>query len=424
MFEKKNVVHAFHQIGCDLEKYYFTNHKIMNKILVLAIFIALLSCKTVQTIEHKAYDIVIQNVKLFDGDKIISTATVLVQDDKVARIITTKTNFVGDNVINGDGQTLIPGLIDAHVHAWDIAHTSTAAKAGVLTVLDQLNNQPNSLKFLKGLGNSESPNSEFYSAGYAVTVPRGHGTQFGPAPSVSSIEEVPGFIKERVESGSDWIKIIIEKGTLDQEFPTLSNEMVAKAIECSNQYNKLSVAHISNLQDAINATNMGIDGLVHYWGRDSTEISSTEISLMKEKGIFIVPTLHLIDLAKSFMPDVKIVHVNKGIKKLYDSGIPILAGTDAPNLDISYGKGLYEEMIKLADVGIPALEVLKSATSNTAKAFQLKNIGYLKKGFPANMILVNGDPTINITDIRNTTKIWKKGKLINNETKDLITQHK
>jgi imidazolonepropionase-like amidohydrolase len=100
------------------------------------------------------------------------------------------------------------------------------------------------------------------------------------------------------------------------------------------------------------------------------------------------------------------------VKKMYDAGIPILAGTDPPNAGINYGTDIYKELELIRETGIPILEVLKSGTSNITKAFGLENTGFIKVGYIADLILIDGDPTKDIKNIGNINTVWKKGKQV------------
>ena len=102
----------------------------------------------------------------------------------------------------------------------------------------------------------------------------------------------------------------------------------------------------------------------------------------------------------------------KEIKRLHDVGITILAGTDPPNANINMGTDLYKELHYLSQAGLSPLEVLKSATSYPAEMFHLKEIGYIKPGYKADMILLSDDPTVSISNIEHIDTIWKEGVAI------------
>jgi len=104
--------------------------------------------------------------------------------------------------------------------------------------------------------------------------------------------------------------------------------------------------------------------------------------------------------------------IKKEVQKLHEKGILILAGTDPPNFEINYGTDLYSELIDFVNAGLTPIESLKTATSSPAKVFNLTKIGTIESGKLANLILIDGDPTKDITDIRKINGVWQKGTKI------------
>src|SRR6185436_983345 len=90
-------------------------------------------------------------------------------------------------------------------------------------------------------------------------------------------------------------------------------------------------------------------------------------------------------------------------------GVPILAGTDAPNPGTSHGAALHRELEFLVEAGLSPAEALAAATSVPAKAFHLEDRGRIAPGLRADLVLVAGDPTRDITDTRAIVRIWKGG---------------
>lgn len=383
----------------------------MKNVLIAAlILVSTFSCKPERDLA--SYDLIIQNVKLFDGDSIFENATVFVDSNRIKEIIKNKpTEYAGSNIVEGKGHTLTPGLINAHVHAFKEEHLKEAVQSGVLTLLDLFSTQPKVSDTLRNLGNTSKDHAYYYSAGPTVTVAGGHGSQFGPVPLVETAADVPQFIDDRLAEGSDYIKLIIERGGVDFTAPTLSDAMIKEAIAHCRKKEVVSVAHITRRPDALKAAGYGISGFAHIWSRDSTEISNSEIKSLKESGAFMTPTLFVwqrfYEESKRRKVDMELL--KKDLFKLYKAGILILAGTDPPNHRINYGSDLFKELELFVTVGISELDALKSATSNVAKAFGLQDKGYIKEGNPADLILIKGDPIKDIKNLSNISRIWKGG---------------
>jgi imidazolonepropionase-like amidohydrolase len=357
-----------------------------------------------------AQSFVITNVTLFDGDKVIENTSVLVKDGLIAEVSEKiKTDAA---VINGEGKFLMPALTNGHVHAWDPKSLWDASRAGVVNLLD-MHGMEMAQGVMKGLKDSTNY-ARYFVAGAAATVPGGHGTQYGfPTPTLTKPEEAEGFVNDRLMAGASYLKIIVEPWK-----ETLSHETVKALIDAAHSKAIVAVVHISKVEDAKKVLANGADGLVHLWW--DTLISTEELQQWaKNKDCFIMPTmltnkLILPEIRKtapegSIMSDEELL---QQIKNAYDAGITILAGTDPPNAGINYGTDLYKELDLLSQAGIPAIEVLKSATSLPPKYFKLGMLGMVKEGYKADLILLNANPILDIQNISNITTVWKEGKEI------------
>ena len=100
------------------------------------------------------------------------------------------------------------------------------------------------------------------------------------------------------------------------------------------------------------------------------------------------------------------------VGQVHRAGVPILAGTDPPGYGVNYGSDLYEEMAHLAESGLSPIEALKAATSNPSRAFGLGSRGFISEGESADLLLIDGDPTSDVSAIRNVAGIWKHGEKI------------
>jgi imidazolonepropionase-like amidohydrolase len=350
----------------------------------------------------------IKNVKVFDGEQVIESTNVEVVENRIIKISTelkTKTNL---KIIDGKGKTLIPALSNAHVHAWSPISLKQAANAGVLNVMDMhgIENYQQNMRKL----NDSTNFARYFIAGYAATAPGGHGTQFGfPVPTLASPADAKTFVAERLKANVDYIKIIVEP-----YMEALSIETVTEIIKEAHQSNLKAVVHVSKLEDGIEVLKNNADALVHIWW--DKVIDEEELNyLATQKEFFIIPTL--LTTLKAFEQIENEDYLSKSellaeVKKLHDAKVPILAGTDPPNVGINYGTDLYEELFLFKEAGLSNIEILKTATSNPAEAFGLKKMGYLKQGYVADMLLIDGDPTENIEEIKNIEMIWKAGKLL------------
>lgn len=359
---------------------------------------------------HAQDSFIIKDVRLFDGEKVHEKTSVLIEDGLVSMVTPKiKKKYT---VIDGNGKTLIPALSNAHVHAWSILSLKEAAKAGVLNIFDM--HGVEMMQQMMKQYNDSTNYSNYYVAGAAATAPEGHGTQFGfPSPTLTTPEEAKEFVQTRINGGADYIKIIVEPWK-----KTLSHETVKALINETHAHHKIAVVHISKVNDAYKVLQNKANGLVHIWW--DKKLSKEQLAtLTKNNSFFVIPTLltsvKVLKMIRKNSPEGAVLtdeELKAEVKKLYDAGVPILAGTDPPNAQINYGTDLYKELELLVAAGLPEIEVLKSATSSIAKAFSLSKQGYIKKGYTANMVLIDGNPLEDIKAISQIHTIWKTGKKV------------
>lgn len=355
--------------------------------------------------------VVISNASIFDGAQMLENASIVFKDGKVLEIGEKIGKYPKAKRIDGTGKTILPPLLNAHVHVWFASNLKSALKAGVFGMLDMHGSDEYCNKMREWRDSLEY--AYYYSSNAGATVPGGHGTQFGiPVPTIDSTTTARDFTLARIENNADYIKILKEP-----MFATVTAKQTNEVIKTAHEENKLAVAHVSKVADAVELSYQGVDGFVHIW--HDKPLKEEYLTQMKEQGLFVVPTvlvtLKLLDFVReqewegTFMTEEELF---AEIKRLHEMGTPILAGTDAPNLGINYEEDLYEEMILLGKAGLSNLEVLKTASSNIYKAFQLKEFSNIAKGANASFILLDGSPLENLDALKNSKMIWRKGQLI------------
>lgn len=353
---------------------------------------------------------VIKDVTLFDGDVVIEKTSVLIEDGIVKEV---GKRIKGDyTIIDGKDKFLMPALTNCHVHTFMGAQLYEAAKAGVLHVLDMHGLE--SVQHYMTAMRDQAGAARLYRAGYAATAPGGHGTQYGfDVPTLENPEDAKQWVTDRVSAGVDHIKIIVEPWKT-----TISHEIAKAVIEEAHAQDKIAVVHISKEEDAYKVLSNGADGLVHIW----TDIDMPQEhldDLVKHQDFFVIPTILTNVLvqplfygkteAETAVVEAKLL---KEVKRLYDAGIPILAGTDPPNANINMGTDLYKELIFFSKAGIPAVDVLKSATSLPAIKFDIGNTGFIKVGYQADMLLLSKSPLDAMEHISSIETIWKSGVVV------------
>ncbi|GAB3267580.1 hypothetical protein GCM10027296_46260 [Chitinimonas naiadis] len=383
----------------------------------------------------------IRDVAVFDGTAMLGKRSVLIRDGRIADADFKGPAPAGTIERRCDPCTLLPGLIDSHVHAF--ANQKLPVLLGVTTQLDMFMppsaTQETRARMAKGTLDDEA---DLFSAGILVTTPKGHGTEYGiPIPTLSKPEDADAFVAERLGEGSDYIKLVYDDGkNYGLNFTTLDLPTLSAAIAATHKRGKLAVVHVSTLQAATEAVQAGADGLVHLFV--DKEADDAFVALAKQKRIFIVPTYtvyesvfgragsaellkapaiaNLLDSGQRGALGQTMRPVNASarldglmrisIGRLKAAGIPILAGTDAGNPGTLHGASLHRELALLVQAGLSPSEALAAATSVPAAAFGLKDRGRIAKDMKADLLLVKGDPSRDILATRDIVEVWKNGK--------------
>ncbi len=380
----------------------------------------------------------IRNARVFDGERVLDRATVIVRAGRIESVSPEATVPAGLDIVDGAGKTLLPGLIDAHTHSYGMA-LSDAVRFGVTTELDMFAT-PTVIRDHRGRRESlaRSDAADLYSAGFLATVDGGHGTQFGIAvPTLRSIAEVPDWIDQRLAEGSDYIKVVYEPG-IPWVFKSVDEAMLKALVAATHERQRMAVVHVSRLKPAKQALQADADGLVHLFADQPADAEF--IALAKTSGAFIVPTLAvnagiegsresrrfaadprwqsrlsaaqrdtLVGQWEPRIAHFKLAHAMSAVRQLRDAGVDVLVGTDAPNPGTAHGISMHHELELLVQAGLTPLEALAGATSVAARRFKLSDRGRIAPGARADLVLVSGDPTRDILDTRNLERVWKNG---------------
>jgi len=392
----------------------------------------------------------ITNVRLFDGARVLDRAVVVVDQGRViaaGRMMTTPIPD-GAAVIDGSGKTLLPGLIDSHVHSFGDAQKD-AARFGVTTVLDMFR-PPTDFEAQHAARALIEPTdrADLFSAGYLATAEGGHGTQYGiDVPIPQGPGDAQSWVDARLAEGSDWIKIVVEGGRVwGSETPTLDAAMVQALVEAAHARDVLAVAHVSTRAEAELAVAAGVDGLVHLFVDEPVEPSMADN--WAERGLFVIPTMPVLAAAhdqpgpnrmagfgalseklsseqrrslNSAFPGAAMRSgrwpgVESSIATLHEAGVPLLAGSDAPNPGTAHGLSLLDAVIRLREAGLPTIEALRAATDVPASLFPIDERGCLRPGCRADLLLVSGNPLQDPSALLAIEGVWKNGSPVALET--------
>jgi len=383
--------------------------------------------------------LVIRNVRIFDGERVLADREVRIVGGRISSIgATDRAIPAGMDVVDGGGGTLLPGMIDSHTHRPYAALMRQAAAFGVTTQLDMWT-PPDLLAEARRLVDAVEGEqlADLYAAGLGVTAPGGHGTQYGyPVPTLSSAAEAGAHVRALIDAGADYIKIILEDGApFGVTINTLDRRQLEASVAAAHAAERLAVVHVSTLASARAALEAGADGLVHVW---LDELPPEEIpASMVASGMWVVPTLTVYEgrgaevlrgpagpylstwaevrLGAEWQAAQMYGIAREAVRLLHTAGVSILAGTDAPNPGTTHGASLHRELELLVEAGMSPADALAAATAVPADAFGLSDRGRIRRGLRADLLLVDGDPTSDISATQRILRVWKAGVEIDRE---------
>ncbi|UNX54514.1 HEAT repeat domain-containing protein [Georgenia sp. TF02-10] len=391
---------------------------------------------------------VIKADRIFDGTGVLAATHLRVDRGLVEAIGGEEIIQPGDEVTDGGGGTLLPGLIDAHVHLAPEC-TVLAAQFGVTTLVDQFS-KPDVIAaeraaVLTARRGDGPARADFVTSSIGATAPGGHPTMaYSPFPYVTGPGDAEPFVAGRMAEGATHLKVIYDDGSGAMlHIPALDEATILALVQSAHNAGLSVVAHVSTGEGAALVARCGVDMLGHV---PFAPMSQAQLDEVAAAGLAVIATLSISDgfpvragvmplredvlldtrltpawrevldtQAQRWMPptgpDLDAALAN--VRELARRGCAILAGTDAPNPGLVYGASLHRELHHLAvAAGLGPAVALRAATSVPARLFGLHDRGLLSPGKRADLLLVDGNPLDAIADTARVRHTWVEGSAV------------
>lgn len=385
----------------------------------------------------------------------LSEMSIVVDSDKISDV---QKGYIkpnnNDKVIDLKNKTVMPGLIDCHVHLEDqisptsildgfrlnpadyafrsIGYADSTLMAGFTTVRDVGGTGVN-ISLRNAINQGLVPGPHIYTAGKLIASTGGHADpttglndEFRGDPGVSDgvangVDECIKAVRERYKEGSDLIKITASGGVLSLEKDgtgaQFSEDEIKAIVQTAKDYGMKVAAHAHGAEAIKRAILAGVASIEH-----GTYMNDEDIALFKQYGTYYVPTIiagkSVADSAKKpeYFPPIiaaKALAVGPVIQgtfaKAYKAGVKIAFGTDAGVY--KHGKN-WMEFVYMNEAGMPALEAIKAATVNSADLIGIADkTGVIEKGKWADIVAVDGDPMQDIHVMGKVSFVMKEGKV-------------
>lgn len=407
--------------------------------------------------------LVLNNVTLIDGtgDKPIQKSTVIIRGNRFEHVGSEISYPEDANVIDLHDLTVMPGLIDCHLHLggltvdkpgkaigkvsfidmasffWDYlrdyAHRRRLAiENGVTTIRSAGDHYPHIIKLRDKIATGKLSGPRIFTPGPTITAPGGHpagtiykGNRYIIENAVRQIADVNNAREEvgrLAEGGVDCIKAIysdIDPMNITHRVPKLSFNVLEALADEAHRHNLRLMVHTGSPEEVMDSLRAGADSIEHgiLPGTDSTEFGDEIVSMMLDRGTYFVPTIAIAWAYKESYSEV-FSGLKKVVKKLHDAGINIAAGTDSGTPGVVIGKGLHKELELLVEAGLSPMEAIMAGTRNAADNLGRGNeLGTVEKGKLADMIVVSGNPIEEIEKTRDIKMVVKDGVVVVNKFK-------
>lgn len=382
-----------------------------------------------------------------ESGEILNNAYVVVEGRKIVDVGRSEPTQDAEIVNLGD-MTLLPGLIDVHVHlSYDIdagfvhrAVQETIANdafraarnarrtlmAGFTTVRETGSRGFVDVALMRAVENGMVEGPWIFPCGHGISITGGHGDHIGYSPGV--LEAEPGFgiadgpdevlraVRYQIKHGAKHIKMVATAGVLSFEESGIvqqySDEEMRIFVEEANRHGIKVCAHAHGTEGIIAAVKAGVASIEH-----GSMLNEEAIRLMKEKGTYLIPTTYLMDaidleaLPKHLRKKAEYILpiARQSLRKAIESNVKIAFGTDAAVFPHGDNAKEFAVYVKL---GMSPIDAIRTATMNATDLLGVDDRGKIEQGKLADIIAVAGNPLEDITVLEDVKFVMHGGRIV------------
>jgi imidazolonepropionase-like amidohydrolase len=344
--------------------------------------------------------------------------------------------------------TLLPGLIDAHVHLVfdhgpDHAATVDALQrsslqeltlraarnaraclsAGITTIRDCGDRGLVTLTLRNAIASGLMIGPRLLVSGPPITTTAGHTHWLGG--TADSLDEIKKRVRSLCAAGVDWVKVMASGGNMtagsNPRQPQYSEEELTALVQDAHRLQRPVSAHSLNAESNRRAVAAGVDTIEHcQWVRSdgSDGYDPALVQTMAERGSWVCLTLAGID--RELLPSVDDAETNAAkleklrtrhanIKRLIAAGVPVILASDA-GVRYSRFEDLWQSLLAASlGLDLTPLDAIHRATALPAKALGFDDLGVIAEGNRADLFLVDGDPSSDLSALSRVITVWKDG---------------
>ena len=230
------------------------------------------------TLHVRSYNVSIKDARVFTGESVIDSGVVVVENGTITHCGREMPTSLPPNlpILSKHGHTLMPGLIDSHVHTFDSTYSlEQSIKFGVTTVMD-MDNETQHARTIKAFAQSRNDVADYKSSFYSATI-NGGWPEFvirlhAPTnlagldqwPKLQTMKDAEEFVNKNIADGADYIKVMQECGiSIGIKILHATLDLQAAVVQAAQRRGKVAVAHATCVQDTLLVLQAGVNGTTH-----------------------------------------------------------------------------------------------------------------------------------------------------------------
>ncbi len=333
---------------------------------------------------------------------------ILIQRGRIGAIGPNVTIPAGATVYDLSNATLIPGLIDAHVHLGlggpVRANALADLRAGFTTVIDLGARTHRLLGIRDSINAGLIPGPRVFAAG--IWVGRKNGVcEFGGIGIAGGADAFRRRVRENIEAGADFIKVCVTgwpaEAYAHPDAYELPDSVLKAVVDAAHAGKRRVLAHDISRGGVRAGVAAGIDGLAH-----AAFLDSATAVLLRTRSIFMIPTLASLTAGS---PRAASNELAWAVGLAQRVGVRLVFGTDGGVLP--HGQNA-KEFVAMYQAGVPLADLLRSATSNAARALGLDSLGQIGPGMVADIVALAEDPRGDVTAYQKVRFVMSRGQVV------------
>lgn len=411
---------------------------------------------------------VLRGGMVFDGSR-SGPGVVVIEGDRIKEVVFGDPPVSAGHVVDVGGKTVLPGLIDLHVHTMSESgplgdfsqqshlseHLKAMLRSGVTSYLDLGSPEHVIFDVRARVRSGMMLAPRVFAVGPLLTPTGGHPCYAGSPPGdfcvfVDAPSDAAPKVASLAAQRPDLVKIVVEAGQ-SKPLPRMAAETMAAITRAAGEEKLSVIAHVSSVHDVEDALDAGVRLFAHIPSEE--RVTPALAHRLAESGAVVVPTLAVMDgfyrvshgetsaiddpslladvpadvlsalhdpakLASMKTPAYQAMtaawrdNANANLGILREAGVVFATGTDAGNPSVFHGLAMRRELALYVEAGMSTEEALTAATRNAANVLGRSDLGRLEAGALADVIVVDGDALADIEAVSRVERVYREGALV------------